>query len=619
MEQAEIEAVGDHSFFRDTSEVGITEYVNENTPILNATIKSRYSDFIVNEIDPDGNLAKLSRDEVIHFDENTKSREETKQPAEENKDDDTGEQGPKKVEITDAAIEVINGLFGDDSKGLIDYIQGINDGVLERTAQFTINHIDDKEKRTKIHQLFKDHLTDFETHTSEQDGERKIIVFLGKELSKNKRKKLDMRTRKEENPHVKLVMMKENIESMQAIHNISKLVKKQPRYFGVAGNKDKRGITFQFLTITFGNIGNIIRAQKDRNWLKKVRIGNLEKWPNAIKLGNLSGNRFSLALRFIEGVTDEQIQENVERMNANGFINYFGMQRFGWFNIMTHTIGKEVIKQQWKEVIHMIISQHPRTGEGKERKDKLTKLVFEDNDLHSALDIVEPRDRLEKVVIQSLMHHKNGYQNAFYKISRNTRIIFIHAYQSYIWNKVTSDRFKLFGRKVLIGDLVSSESDLGSDIDEEEETKQNEKHQEVTVVTEQNINNYTLFDVVMPLIGKSVKFPENEDLKNMYFSYMEKDGITMSMFEAESMESGCAHGAYRHIVASAKDIEWDTVIFSDKNQDLLNPYYLTDGSELKIDPPKDDDEKHQALRIKFSLPPSSYATMFVRELTHHNC
>ena len=343
---------------------------------------------------------------------------------------------------------------------------------------------------------------------------------------------------------------------------------------------------------------------------------NIKKFETVVQFEKY--NRFSLALRFIEGVTNEQIHENVESIKSKGFINYFGMQRFGWFNIMTHTIGKEVIKQNWKEVIHMIISQYPRTGEGKERKDKLTKLVFVDGDLNAAYEMLEPRDRLEKVVIQSLQYRKNGYQNAFYKISRNTRIIFIHAYQSYIWNKVTSERFKLFGNKVLIGDLVSSESDAASDLigEEDEEVKLDEKHKDVTVITEDNINDFTIFDVVMPLVGKSIRFPENEELKRLYDEYLEKDEITMKMFEAESMESGWAHGAYRHIVVNATDIEWDTVEFSDKNQDLLNPYYLADGHELPIDAPKEGEEKFKALRIKFSLPSSSYATMFIRELTH---
>ena len=202
-------------------------------------IKYRYSDFIVNEIDPEGKLAILPRVQgELEVKEENKNIEDGK---EEDKEW-TGEQGPKKIEISKEAEDAIHELLGEEGNGLIGYIKSINDGVLERTAQYTLNHMHDKDKRTKVHQIFKDHLKDFETHTKEEGWERKIIVFLEKEISKNKRKKLDMRLRKDENPHIKLVMMKENIESMQAVHNISKLVKKMPKYFGVAGNKDKRGI-----------------------------------------------------------------------------------------------------------------------------------------------------------------------------------------------------------------------------------------------------------------------------------------------------------------------------------------------------------------------------------------
>ena len=33
--------------------------------------------------------------------------------------------------------------------------------------------------------------------------------------------------------------------------------------------------------------------------------------------------------------------------------------------------------------------------------------------------------------------------------------MYIHSYQSYIWNKVLSKRIKKFGLNVLVGDLIS--------------------------------------------------------------------------------------------------------------------------------------------------------------------
>jgi len=197
--------------------------------------------------------------------------------------------------------------------------------------------------------------------------------------------------------------------------------------------------------------------------------------------------------------------------------------------------------------IGMMLIQYPRNGYGKERKENMTKLVLEDNDLDEAFKLVEPKDRLEKVIIQSLRKHPNGFRNAFDAIARNTRIIYIHAYQSYIWNKVTSERIKTFGNKVLIGDLVSSASDISSEVLENSKGKEEEFNKDIQEVTEDNINDFTIYDVVMPLIGKSVKIPENSDIKALYEQYMAEDEITLKMFESKSMEGGCAHGAYRHI------------------------------------------------------------------------
>jgi len=61
-------------------------------------------------------------------------------------------------------------------------------------------------------------------------------------------------------------------------------------------------------------------------------------------LGNLMGNRFSILLRFTEE-SDEIINENIEKLKESGFINYYGLQRFGSMDIKTHQIGKTIMQR----------------------------------------------------------------------------------------------------------------------------------------------------------------------------------------------------------------------------------------------------------------------------------
>lgn len=40
------------------------------------------------------------------------------------------------------------------------------------------------------------------------------------------------------------------------------------------------------------------------------------------------------------------------------------------------------------------------------------------------------------------------------QIPRNTRLLYLHAYQSYLWNTVASRRLQKYGLKVLPGDII---------------------------------------------------------------------------------------------------------------------------------------------------------------------
>jgi tRNA(Glu) U13 pseudouridine synthase TruD len=49
-------------------------------------------------------------------------------------------------------------------------------------------------------------------------------------------------------------MMKENMESMQAVTQVAKALGKAGKNVGIAGNKDKRGITTQLVSVSYGNL-----------------------------------------------------------------------------------------------------------------------------------------------------------------------------------------------------------------------------------------------------------------------------------------------------------------------------------------------------------------------------
>ena len=113
---------------------------------------------------------------------------------------------------------------------------------------------------------------------------------------------------------------------MQCLSFISKRTRKNIKSFAVCGNKDKRGITTQRVSSHRCHPLALINSQKSRDWNYTIKCGNYKKIETAYHLGQLSGNRFSLALRFIDiDYPDADIQVNIDHIMKHGFINYYGM------------------------------------------------------------------------------------------------------------------------------------------------------------------------------------------------------------------------------------------------------------------------------------------------------
>lgn len=70
--------------------------------------------------------------------------------------------------------------------------------------------------------------------------------------------------------------------------------------------------------------------------LRNIWLGNFEYVKNKMWLGALSGNRFRVVMREVTPAGPiADVAAAVEALKASGFVNYFGLQRFG-SNFPTH-------------------------------------------------------------------------------------------------------------------------------------------------------------------------------------------------------------------------------------------------------------------------------------------
>ena len=77
----------------------------------------------------------------------------------------------------------------------------------------------------------------------------------------------------------------------------------------------------------------------------------------------------------------------------------------------------------------------------------------------------------------------------------------------------------------------------------------------IEFVTLENIKEFALTDVLMPVIGHDVKMPKNDEINQIYNELLLADGISMSHFhEQAKVEATSASGSYRRIVAKPEDL-----------------------------------------------------------------
>lgn len=369
-------------------------------------------------------------------------------------------------------------------------------------------------------------------------------------------------------------LYKENKDTMEIINFLCKALRVDDRKFGYAGTKDRRAVTVQRISATRISAAQMADLAAT---LFNCRIGNFEYKPRALSLGDLMGNEFTITLRDChfpeeEGKSIEERAENargrlqkaVDHFERHGFINYFGLQRFGTFAVSTDTIGKHMLKGDLGTAIDLIMSYSQKAVEAYDKEEE--SLISDDDrrrakalhiwkteqNAHRALEIMPARFVAEKRFISWLgqkdqrtkqLKHPTDWQGAMYQLPRNLRLMYPHAYQSLVWNTMASERIKRHGLRVIPGDLVlvhehkDKEPNHGAaaapeDLEEFDadgepiirpagDNAAADPFERARPLTSAEVESglYSVFDVVLPTPGYDVEYPAN-DIGAYYKEYM---------------------------------------------------------------------------------------------------
>lgn len=584
----------------EETSVGVSQFMNQ-VPGFTGVIKHRYTDFVVREVDTTGSPVYL------------RSLADTSAcvpaPA----------AAPPAVESDGTAEATLGRLLGDDALRTLEKLAGDSD-----EGPAVLQAVQDKESRSLIHKAIR---TQFPALESETRPEDKAIIVSSRAGSTG-RGPAKKRQRRDPWPggalhYVRFTLGKVNRDTHDVLQLIARAIGAKTSAFSTAGVKDRRGVTFQHASAHFVSPEKLADVERKGTLGDQIHIGDFRFEREAMYPGRLQGNHFTIVLREVPLEELGLVDEAVAALREHGFINYYGLQRFGTNSAApTHLIGRSLLRGEFKQAVELIM--RPKAGERTDISDA-RRLYLEGGDATAAYNALPPFMHLERNLMGALAAPgcERDYAGAIGRLQRGIRTMYLHAYQSFIWNHAASERLAPGRPRVPIpGDLVLTSSGAGGDLEEDGAAVP-----ETRVLTEAEAKDgmFALADVVLPLPGTRVTYPTNF-VGSCYSRMMSADGLDPTNMAKPGREHTLA-GRYRHLVQGvvSGSCAYRIIHYAADDPDAQLSFSEMDHfrgghvpSRTPAPEPTGASADHAAMRhaveIKFTLGAGCYATMALREL-----
>ncbi|UCH32254.1 MAG: tRNA pseudouridine(13) synthase TruD [Candidatus Bathyarchaeota archaeon] len=377
------------------------------------------------------------------------------------------------------------------------------------------------------------------------------------------------------------ILVKRDWDTLLAVRKITKRLGISERRLQIAGIKDKKAMTAQYISIENPKLQR----------LNHLKITDIEVYPlhystNMVFPHQLFGNKFDLTIRAINHGTT-LIKKRMaliyhELRTLGGVPNFFGHQRFGTIRPITHLVGKALVQNDLERAAFLYLAksssyEHPKSRQARQQ-------LLESRNFKEALNHFPRWLLYERLMLSRLAKNPRAYSSAFKRLPQRLCYLFVQAYQSYLFNCFLSKRMScnIPMDKPQVGDYVVKTDKKGLPINTYlKATMSNLKDLHTKVEKGKMYPS-------IPLIG--FKQAASEGMQGeIEKSILEEEEVTPSHFLIASMPKVSAAGRLRPILMPLMDF-----IFENPSKDDLNP------SKKKI-------------TLCYSLHRGCYATIVLRE------
>ncbi len=247
-----------------------------------------------------------------------------------------------------------------------------------------------------------------------------------------------------EGTHVFFMVEKQGLTTLDAVRRLAQSLKRKPRDFGYAGLKDAIGITRQVFSLEHIELERVSDLS-----IANLRVLWAKRHTNKLKIGHLAGNRFNVVIRdcCVDAlVVAEPILEVLSRC---GLPNYFGLQRFGMRGTNAD-IARAAMGEDWPAAIGLILGKNQA---GDPPDVVRARELFDCGDYEGAAAAWPGRYRMEARLCRAVADRGELTVRVFKTVDQKVRQLYYSALQSELFNQVVASRIDALDR-IKTGDLA---------------------------------------------------------------------------------------------------------------------------------------------------------------------
>ncbi len=371
------------------------------------------------------------------------------------------------------------------------------------------------------------------------------------------------------------VLVKRNWDTFIAVKNVARELGIDQKRIQIAGIKDAKAVTAQHITIE-----QVTREEAEKVWVKDVELRPLGYFHEALSSFYLLGNSFAVKIKNLTlqtATTEKRAAKTILELEALGGIpNFYGHQRFGTTRAITHVVGKAMVKGDFREAAMLFLAK-PSPFEHPESRQARRELQAK-QDFKQALKCFPKQLRFERLMLASLVEKPEDFTGAFRTLPLKLRMLFVQAYQSFLFNRFLSARIKsgFALNSALTGDYIVNMERSGLPMTKTRQVATSENLAEINKLIRDG-----RMRVALPMVGVTQKYPQGA-MSELEKRILEEEAVEAEDFRVDAMPEVSGRGGLRAVTAPIRNFKLDAASTKAGKREAELEFMLLRGSYATV-------------------------------------